>query len=110
MITKRIYSMPIPFKKDPAEFKQRTLFPSNIFDMLPKNHECFVFNDIFGQIDITSIEKNYSVMGQNAYNPRQVVGILIYGYSKGVFSSRQLEKRCHEDLGFMHISHLNCTN
>jgi transposase len=102
--------MPIPFKKDPAEFNQRVLFPSNLFDILPNDHECFVYDDIFRQIDISSIEKNYSCLGQNAYNPRLVVGILIYGYSKGVFSSRQIEKRCHEDLGFMHISHLNCPN
>ena len=110
MITNRIYTMRIPFKKDPAGFNQRALFPSNMFDMLPKNHECFVFNDIFGQIDISSIEKNYSFMGQNAYDPRLIAGILIYGYSKGVFSSRQLEKRSHEDLGFMYISHLHCPN
>jgi transposase len=102
--------MPIPFKKDPAEFNQRLLFPSNVFDILPKDHECFVYDDIFRQIDISKIENNYSHLGQNAYNPQLVVGILIYGYSKGVFSSRQIEKKCHEDLGFMHISHLNCPN
>src|SRR5271169_332129 len=110
MIMNRIYNMPVQFKKDPAEFNQRALFPSSIFDLLPNNHECFVFDDIFSQIDISSIENNYSAMGQNAYNPRLIVGIIIYGYSKGVFSSRQLEKRCHEDLGFMRISHLNCPN
>ena len=102
--------MLMPFKKDPAEFNQRVLFPSNVFDMLPKDHECFIFDDIFRQIDISSIEKNYSRLGQNAYSPRLDVGILIYAYSQGVFSSRQIEKRCHEDLGFMYISHLNCPN
>lgn len=102
--------MPIPFKKVPDEFNQRALYPSNVFDMLPNDHECFIYNDIFRQISISSIEKNYSYKGQNAYNPRLIVGIIIYGYSKGVFSSRQLEKRCHEDLGFMHVAHLNCPN
>ena len=102
--------MSIPFKKDPAEFNQRVLYPSNVFDLLPKNHECFIYDDIFRQINISSIENNYSFKGQNAYSPRLIVGILIYGYSKGVFSSRQLEKRCHEDLGFMHVAHLNCPN
>ena len=102
--------MPVPFKKDPAEFNQRVLFPSNLFDMLPKDHECFIYDDIFRQIDISDIVKKYSCLGQNAYNPRLVVGILIYGYSKGVFSSRQIEKRCHEDIGFMYVAHLNCPN
>jgi len=102
--------MPIPFKKDPSEFNQRVLYPSNVFDMLPKDHECFIFDDIFRQINISSIEKNYSYIGQNAYNPRLLAGILIYAYSRGVFSSRQIERKCHEDLGFMYISHLNCPN
>jgi len=28
--------MPIPFKKDPMEFKQRALFATNVFDLLPQ--------------------------------------------------------------------------
>jgi transposase len=102
--------MRIPFKNDPLEFNQRLLFPSNVFDLLPDTHDCFVYDDIFGQIDSLSIEKKYSYLGQNAYHPRLIVGILIYAYSKGVFSSRQIEKRYHEDLGFMYVSHLNCPN
>lgn len=100
--------MSIPFKKDPVEFNQSLLFPSNIFDLLPSDHECYIYEDIFKQLDTSSIEKKYSVLGQNAYHPRLNISILIYAYSHGIFSSRQIKKRCHEDLGFMFISHLNC--
>lgn len=31
-------SMPIPFKSDPTKFNQRLLFPTNVFDLLPKEH------------------------------------------------------------------------
>ncbi len=100
--------MSIPFKKDPVEFNQSLLFPSNLFDLLPADHECYIYEDIFKQIDTSSIEKKYSVLGQNAYHPRLNISILIYAYSHGIFSSRQIKKRCHEDLGFMFISHLHC--
>lgn len=100
--------MSIPFKKDPAEFNQSLLFPSNIFDLLPADHECYIYEDIFKQIDTSSIETKYSVLGQNAYHPRLNISILIYAYSHGIFGSRQIKKRCHEDLGFMFISHLHC--
>ena len=100
--------MAVPFKKDPVEFNQGLLFPSNIFDLLPEDHESYIYEEIFKQLDTTSVEKNYSVLGQNAFHPRLIVGILIYAYSQGIFSSRQIKKRCHEDLGFMYISHLNC--
>ena len=34
--------MTIPFKSRPVEFPQHQLFPSNIFDLLPKEHECYL--------------------------------------------------------------------
>ena len=102
--------MVVPFKKDPIEFHQRALFPSHVFDLLPDDHECYVYEQIFKQLDTSKVEEKYSVIGQNAYHPRLIVGILIYAYSQGVFSSRQIEKKCHEDLVFMYISHMNCPN
>lgn len=102
--------MSVPFKKSPVEFNQRQLFPSNIFDLLPDDHECYLYNDIFQQLDTSSLENQYSRKGQNAYHPRLIVSILIYAYSQGVFSSRQIERRCHEDLSFMYIAGMNCPN
>jgi transposase len=102
--------MPIPFKNDPSEFRQRSLFPTNVFDLLPEDHECYVYNDFIEELDTSSAEKKFSILGQNAFHPRLITGILIYAYSHGVFSSRQIEKRCNEDLGFMFISHCNCPN
>jgi len=102
--------MNIPFKKPPVEFDQRVLFPSNIFDLLSKDHECYVYSDLFEQLDTSSIEEKYSRIGQNAYHPKQIVAILIYAYSRGVFSSRQIERRCNEDLGFMYVAQMNCPN
>ena len=102
--------MPIPFKKDPMEFNQRALFATNVFDLLPSDHPCFVYEDIFQQLDTSSVEEKFSVRGQNAYHPRLITAILIYAYSQGSFSSREIEKKCHEDIGFMFISHCNCPN
>ena len=102
--------MPIPFKEDPLEVNQRLLFPTNVFDLLQKDHDCFIFDDICRHIETSSIESDFSAIGQRAYHPRRIVSILIYAYAHGVFSSRQIEKRCHEDLGFMYIAHLGCPN
>ncbi len=102
--------MSIPFKSSPVEFNQHLLFPTNIFDLLPPDHECFLYAGLFQQIDTSSLESLYSVKGQNAYHPRFIVTILIYAYSQGVFSSRKIEKRCNEDLSFMFIAQMNCPN
>ena len=97
-----------PFKKDPDNYKQKALFATNVFDLLPADHQCFVYEDIFEQLDTSSVEEQYSVLGQNAYHPRLITGILIYAYSQGVFSSREIMKKCHEDISYMYICHNNC--
>ncbi|MBA7581424.1 IS1182 family transposase ISSyth1 [subsurface metagenome] len=100
--------MLVPFKKDPVEFNQRKLMAENVFDLLQKDHDCFIYEDILSQIDTKSIEEKYSMIGQHAYHPKRVTAILIYAYSQGIFSSRKIEQKCSQDLSFMYISHRNC--
>jgi transposase len=102
--------MPVPFKKDPQEYRERKLLAENVFDLLPQDDDCLIYEDIFSQIDTSTLEKKYSMAGQHAYHPRLITAILIYAYSQGVFSSRKIEARCKKDLSFMYISHLNCPN
>ena len=103
-------SPPPKFKDNPVEFDQHQLFPTNIFDLLPKDHDCFVYETILQNVDTSEVEKKYHHLGQHAYHPRLIVAILIYAYSHGVFSSREIERRCRQDLAFMYISQMNCPN
>lgn len=98
------------FKDYELERDQHQLFVTNVFDLLPQEHDCFVFADLITQLDTREAETHYSPLGQRAYDPRQLTGILIYAYSRGVFSSRQIEQRCREDLGFRYIAGSNCPN
>ena len=98
------------FKTPPIEFNQGQLFATNVFDLLPEDHDCFVYEQIFKGIDTLSLESKYHHLGQHAYHPRLIVSILIYAYSHGVFSSREIERHCHQDLAFMYISQRNCPN
>jgi len=98
------------FKNHPSEFNQRLLFPTNIFDLLSDDHDCYIYSGIFEQLDTSRIEKRFSLKGQHAYHPKLIISILIYAYSQGVFSSRQIERRCHEDLSFMYIAQMGCPN
>lgn len=98
------------FKTAPTENQQRLLFPSNIYDVLADDHPCRVYYDLFQQLDTTEAEKQYSLLGQHAYHPKHIVSILIYAYSRGVFSSRQIQQRCEEDLSFMYVAQMYCPN
>lgn len=98
------------FKDVPQKFGQFELFPANVFELLPEDHDCFLFRELLQQLDTKEIEAQYSPNGQRAYHPRKIISILIYGYSHGVFSSRELEQRCNQDLSFMYMAERNCPN
>jgi len=100
----------INFKSDSDALHDVQNFSGNIFNLLANDHDCFVFNDLFDQLDTSTLETQYSLNGQYAYHPKKVVSILIYGYTHGVFSMRELEKRCNEDLSFMYIANMSCPN
>lgn len=42
--------------------------------------------------------------GQFPYDPRMMTVLLLYAYSQGLTSSRQIERRCREDLAFMYLT------
>ena len=76
---------PPKFKNKPADFDQHRLFPTNIFDLLPKSHDCLIYEDLLEHIDTSDIEKPVSSSWSHL---KLIVAILIYPYSHGVFSSR----------------------
>lgn len=66
------------FKENPLDVHQRQLFATNVFDLLPEDHECFLFYDLCQQLDTTKVEAKYSIKGQNAYHPKAIVSIRNY--------------------------------
>ena len=48
------------FKDYPADYSQSQLFPDNVFDLLPDDHDCFVYRDLFEQLDTSEVDARYS--------------------------------------------------
>jgi transposase len=57
---------------------------------------------VVDQLDLASFYRAHRDDGHGhpAYNPKLLLGVLLYGYCLGVRSSRQIERRCHEDIAF----------
>ena len=56
-------------------------------------------------LDLTSFYDDYSeVRGAPPYDPRLMLKLLVFGYSNGITSSRELERRCHHDVAFMFLT------
>jgi transposase len=81
--------------------EQDLLLPQNVRDWLPEEHLAHFVSDVVDQLDLTAIESGYEEgRGYPPYHPRMMTKILLYGYCVGVFSSRRIQKKLVEDVGF----------
>jgi transposase len=73
-------------------------------DVLPANHLARFVVSTIGQLDLQAIYAGYGEQGGVAYAPELLLGLLIYGYATGVFSSRKLERATYEVVPFIFIA------
>jgi transposase len=88
---------------DPA---QVLLMPPCLDDWLPEDHAArFVAETVDELLDLTPIYASYvEASGAPPFDPRMMLKLLLYGYSTGVTSSREMERRCHVDVAFRWLS------
>jgi len=84
---------------------QILLFPPSPNDWLPEDHPAHFINEVVDQLDLSAIYNNYSELrGKPPYHPLMMVKIWIYAASKGILSSRKIEKALYEDVAFRFLS------
>lgn len=90
----------------PYQPTQSYLFPPSPLDWLPKDHLAFFVMELVGEMDLSPILSTYEreERGYPPYHPAMMLALLVYGYAVGVRSSRQIEKRTHEDVAFRVIA------
>jgi transposase len=81
---------------------QALLLPPDLRDWLPADHLAWFVLDVVDQLDLDPFLRAYRADGHGhaAYDPKILLEVLLYGYCIGVRSSRQIERRCQEDLAF----------
>jgi transposase len=81
---------------------QPFLLPSDLRDWLPEGHLAWFVLGVVDQLGLAPFYRAHRDDGHGhpAYDPKLLLGVLLYGYAIGVRSSRQLQRRCTEDLAF----------
>jgi transposase len=81
---------------------QPFLLPPDLRDWLPADHLAWFILDVVDQLDLDPFLRGYRADGHGhpAYDPRVLLGMLLYAYATGVRSSRQIQRRCTEDLAY----------
>ena len=85
---------------------QAYLLPPSLQDWLPEGHLARFVAEVVEALDLSGIYAKYEEgdgRGLAAYAPRMMVRVLIYGYCRGVASSRRIERATYEDVAFRYL-------
>ena len=88
-----------------------TLYEAGRQLKLPMETEIFIAADnpvrlvsaVVERMDIKKIERSYSRDGRNEYPPRILLKVMIYAYMRMIYSSREIERACRENVCFMYL-------
>jgi transposase len=83
---------------------QLLLLPPSLQDWLPEGH---LARFVVEALDLSAIYATYEEgdgRGLAAYDPRMMVRVLIYGYCRGVASSRRIERATYDDVAFRYLA------
>lgn len=88
---------------------QSLLFPPRIEDFVSKDHVVnFLRRLVREELDLRKVYDGYDELkGAPPYNPEMMVGLILYSYMRGVYSSRQVAKSCEERVDFMALTAMN---
>jgi transposase len=93
-----------PWKVDEA-----WLLPPSVQEFVPEGHAAHLVRDkVAEELDLSAILSTYTEpRGYPPYHPAMMVALLLYAYSRGVYSSRRIARGCEERLDFQAVTALD---
>ena len=82
--------------------QQQQLLPCALQDWLPEGHLAYFISDTVDSLNLGAFRERYAKDGprNQPFHPAMMVKVLVYAYASGVFSSRKIAKKLHEDVAF----------
>jgi len=88
----------------PIDRETGFLLPPSVDDWLPERHLARFVVEVVDRLDVSAMSRSYRGTGSASYHPALLLGILVYGYATGVFSSRKLERATYDSVAFRFIA------
>ena len=80
------------------------LMPPSVDEWLPERHLARFVVEVIEGLDLRAMTGSYRGSGEASYHPQLLLGLLIYGYATGVFSSRKLERATYDSVAVRFIA------
>ena len=84
------------------------LLPPSVDEWLLEKHLARFVVEVIEGLDLRAMSGSYRGSGSASYHPRMLLGILVYGYATGVFSSRKLERASYNSVAFLSTPEQKC--
>jgi len=93
------------WSKNPIDRDQIALFSPTLDSWIPEDHPVRLFDEILSTLDWSSWEAQYfGCVGQPPIHPKILAGVILYGLSMGMRSSRSLERVCANSIDFLWLT------
>jgi transposase len=89
------------------DFNQMMIVPVSLEEQLiPGTLEYAIHHVVEERLDLSFFEERYcnDETGRKAIDPKVLIKVVLFGYSRGLISSRSLERVCKENVAFMALS------
>ena len=83
---------------------QMFLLPPSLDEFVTENHEARIINDVVDTMDLSPLLARYEGGGAPTYHPAMMLKVVIYAYSRGIYSSRSIARELKTDTAFMFLS------
>jgi len=71
---------------------------------MPQRHLARFVVEVIDKLDLSTMSRAYRGSGSASYHPALLLGLLVYGYATGVFSSRKIERATFDSVAFRFIA------
>jgi transposase len=91
--------------KAPMDRNQIALFSPTLDSWIPEDHPVRLFDEILSRLDWSDWESHYfGCVGQPPIRPKILAGVILYGMSIGMRSSRSLERACANSIDYLWLT------
>ena len=80
------------------------LLPPSVDEWLPEDHLARFVVEVIDKLDLSELTRKYAGRGSDAHHPAVLLGLLVYGYASGVFSSRKIERASYDSVAFRFVA------
>ncbi len=83
---------------------QGELLPGHVSEALDRQDPVFFVSDLVDGLDLRRLEQRYAKRGENAYPPRMLLKVWLFGAIEGVYGGREIARRLRWDLRFRYLA------